>query len=167
MDEITIQKRLESAEGYLALGMHADALAELDAALAQQPDCGDAVSARAFVLLGAQRYPEAESWFRKLLVLRPADANGWIHLAYCRRRTRSLEAAVETLEQALRLRADHPLANYNMACYRAVQGRHAEALRLLENAIRKDAAYRRLATEERDLESLRPLPGFQSLVGQS
>ena len=162
-----IRKRLESAEGYLTLGMHDDALAELDAALAQQPDSGDAVAAKAFVLLCARRYAEAEAWFEKLLALRPKDTDGWIHLAYCRRRTRSLEAAVEALEHALRLHTDHPLANYNMACYLAVQGRHAEALLLLENAIRKDTTYGRLARDEEDFESMRRLPGFQSLVAQS
>lgn len=164
---MTFQKRLESAEGYLALGMHDDALAELDAALAQQPDSVEAVAARAFALLTTLRYVEAETGFKKLLALRPENVDGWIHLAYCRRRTQSLEAAVKALEQALRLRGDHPLANYNMACYRAVEGHHAEALRLLENAIRKDPTYARLAHEEEDFESMKRLPGFQSLVGQS
>jgi tetratricopeptide (TPR) repeat protein len=164
---MTIRKRLESAEGYMALGMHEDALVELDAALAQQPDCADAVSTRAFVLLHVRRYAEAEAWFAKLLALQPENTEGWIHLAYCRRRTQSLEAAVEALEHALHLQAAHPLANYNMACYRAVQGRHDEALRLLENAVRKDKAYGRLARDEEDFESIRRLPGFQSLAGQS
>jgi len=71
------------------------------------------------------------------------------------------------LEHAQRLRADHPLANYNMACYRAVQGQHEEALRLLEKAVRKEAAYRQLACEEEDFASIRRLPKFLSLTGQS
>ncbi len=164
VDDIAPPKRIESAEGYLALGMHAEALAEVDAALAQQPNFEEAVSSKAHILLCAKRYREAEEWFIKLLFLRPANADGWIHLAYCRRRTRSLEAAVDALEQALRLRADHPLANYNMACYRAVQGWHGEALRFLEKAIRKDASYGRLACEEEDFKSMKRLPAFQSLV---
>lgn len=167
MDDVEIRKHLEAAEGYLALGMHDDALVEADAVLAQQPGCEDGIGAKAFILLCARRYAEAESWFEKLLAVRPKNADDWIHLAYCRRRTKSLEAAIEALEHAQRLRVDHPLANYNMACYRAVQGRHAEALRLLEKAVKKDAAYRRLACEEKDFDSLRPLPGFQLLVAQS
>jgi tetratricopeptide (TPR) repeat protein len=78
-----------------------------------------------------------------------------------------LGVAIETLERALRLRSDHPLANYNMACYRAVQGRHEEALRLLEKAIRKDSAYRQIACDEPDFDAIRTLPGFQALTGQS
>lgn len=167
VDDVDIQKHLEAAEGYAALGMHDDALAEVDALLARRPDCEDGISAKAFVLLSARRYPDAELWLEKLLAVRPKNVDGWIHLAYCRRRTKSLEAAVETLERALSLRANHPLANYNMACYRAVQGRHEEALRLLDKAIRKDAAYRRLACEEEDFNSMRRLPEFLSLVGQS
>ncbi|MFA6562192.1 MAG: tetratricopeptide repeat protein [Verrucomicrobiia bacterium] len=167
VDAIEIQKHLEAAEGYAALGMHDDALTEVDALLAQRPDCVDGISAKAFVLLSARRYADAELWLEKLLAVRPKNVDGWIHLAYCRRRTKSLEAAIETLESARRLRDDYPLANYNMACYRAVQGRHEEALRLLDKAIRKDAAYRRLACEEEDFNSMRHLPGFLSLVGQS
>jgi len=167
VDRIEIQKHLETAEGYAALGMHDDALTEVDALLAEQPDCEDVISAKAFLLLCARRYADAEPWFEKLLAVQPKNVDGWIHLAYCRRRTKSLEAAIETLEHARRLRADHPLANYNMACYRAVQGRHEEALRLLETAIRKDAAYCGLACEETDFDSMRHLPRFLSLVGQS
>ncbi|MBI5686192.1 MAG: tetratricopeptide repeat protein [Verrucomicrobia bacterium] len=167
MDDIEIRKHLEAAEGYVTLGMNEDALAEADAVLAQQPGCEDAINARAFILLGAHRYADAEVWLEKLLAVQPKNVDGWIHLAYCRRRTKSLDAAVEALETAMRLRADHPLANYNMACYRAVQGRHEEALRLLATAIRKDAAYCRLACEEEDFNNIRNLPEFLSLTGQS
>lgn len=167
MDSVNIRQHLESVEGYLALGMHDDALAEVDAVLARQPGCAVSINARALVLLSARRYADAEVWLEKLLAVQPKSVDGWIHLAYCRRRTKSLDAAIEALEGALRLRADHPLANYNMACYRAVQGRHAEALRLLGNAIRKDAVYRQLACEEKDFDSIRKLPEFLSLVGQS
>lgn len=167
VDNIEIRKHLEAAEGYAALGMHDDALAEVDALLAQQPDHEDGISARAFILLCAHRYADAEPWFEKLLAAQPKNVDGWIQLAYCRRRTKSLDAAIEALEHARRLRADHPLANYNMACYRAVQGQHEEALRLLEKAVRKEAAYRRLACEEEDFNSMRRLPEFLSLTGQS
>lgn len=167
VDPIGIQKRLETAEGYAELGMHDDALTEVDALLEEHPGCEDAVNAKAFILLGARRYVEAEPWFVKLLAVQPKNVNGWIHLAYCRRRTKSLESAIEALEHARRLRADHPLANYNMACYCAVQGHHEEALRLLEAAICKDAAYRGLACKETDFDSMRHLPRFLSLVNRS
>lgn len=162
-----IQKHLVAAEGYVALGMHDDALAEVDAVLAQQPCCVAAITARAYILLSIRRYADAEAWLEKLLSIRPNEVEGWIHLAYCRRRTESLVVAVETLETALRLSTHHPLANYNMACYRAVEGRHKEALRLLAVAIGKDAVYRRLACEEQDFNGIRHLPEFLSLTGQS
>ncbi len=167
MDDVEIRKHLEAAEGYLALGMHDDALAEVNAVLAQQPGCEDGINAKAFVLLCAHRYADAEIWFEKLLAVRPKNVDGWIHLAYCRRRTKSLASAIEALEHAQRLRGDHPLANYNMACYYAVQGWHEEALRLLEKAVSKDPGYRRLAGEEKDFDGLRALPAFRSLVQQA
>lgn len=167
MDDIEIQKHLAAAEGYAELGMATDALAEVDAVLALSPECEVAITAQAYLLLGKRRYTEAEMSLEKLLAINPKNADAWIHLAYCRRRTKSLDAAVETLETALRLRGDHPLANYNMACYRAMQGRHEEAMKLLAKAIRKDDAYRRLACEEEDFKSIRNLPEFLSLTGQS
>ena len=167
MDSIEIRQHLEAAEGYLALGMHDDALAEVDTVLSRHPECAVGLNAKAFVLLGARRYADAEVWLEKLLAAQPKNIWGWIHLAYCQRRTKSFGVAIETLERALRLRSDHPLANYNMACYRAVQGRHEEALRLLEKAIRKDSAYRQIACDEPDFDAIRTLPGFQALTGQS
>lgn len=167
VDNIEIRRHLESAEGYLALGMHDDALAEVDAVLSQRPECAVGVNAKAFILLGARRYADAEVWLEKLLAAQPKNVEGWIHLAYCRRRTKSLDAAAETLAHALRLRADHPLANYNMACYRALQGCREESLQRLEKAIRKDAAYRQLACDESDFDSIRKLPEFQALTSQS
>ena len=166
MDDVEFHKHLTAAEGYLTLGMHDDALAEVDAVLAAKPASEAGISAKAFILLSAGRYAGAELWWEQLLAVQPDNVDGWIHLAYCRRRTKSLEAASETLEHALQLCAGHPLANYNMACYRAMQDRPAEALRLLEKAVLKDAAYRQLARDESDFDSLRRLPEFLSLTGR-
>ncbi|MCX7826070.1 MAG: tetratricopeptide repeat protein [Verrucomicrobiae bacterium] len=167
MDKIRLIKHLEAIEGYTALGMAEDALAEADAALAEAPEAEVCLRAKAFLLLSLKRYAEAAPWFEKLLAANPRNVEAWIHLAYCRRRTTSLDAAIETLQCALRLDAGHPLANYNMACYCALKGRTEEALRLLKKAIRKDPAYRELARGEADFDSIRALPEFCSLIGGS
>ena len=160
-------KLLRNVEGFLELGMHEDAIAELDAALAEHPGHEPILHSKAISLLSIPRYADAEACFQKLLEVNAKNIEGWIHLAYCRRRTTSLDAAVSALQRALDLDASHPMANYNMACYRALQGKHAEALRLLEKAIQKDPCYGQLARAESDFDSIRSLPSFQSLLGGS
>ncbi|MBI5395304.1 MAG: hypothetical protein HZA91_08425 [Verrucomicrobia bacterium] len=160
-------KHLEAIEGYLSLGMTNDALAEAEAALAEAPDAEPCLHAKASILLTLKRHAEAEAWFAKLLEVNTRSVDGWIHLAYCRRRTKSLDAATETLQRALKLDPGHGLANFNMACYRAVQGLHAEALRLLAKAVAKDAGFRKLARDEADFESIRTLAEFRAMVSES
>jgi tetratricopeptide (TPR) repeat protein len=167
VDKLRILKHLEAIEGYMALGMTEDALAEANAALADDPGAEPCLRAKASVLMTTKRYAEAEACFRELLSVNPRSVDGWIHLAYCERRTTSLEAAVETLQRALKLDPAHGLANFNMACYRAVQGLHAEALRLLARAVKKDAGFRKLARKETDFDSIRALPEFKELAGES
>lgn len=167
MDKLRILKHLEAIEGYMTLGMNDDALAEAEAALAEAPRAEPCLRAKASVLMAMKRHAEAEACFRGLLAVNAKSVDGWIHLAYCERRTTSLDAAVKTLQQALNLDPAHGLANFNMACYRAVQGLHAEALRLLAGAVKKDAGFRKLAREEKDFDNIRALPEFQDLVSES
>lgn len=167
MDTLRILKHLDSIEGYMALGMNDDALAEAEAALAEAPDAEPCLRAKASVLMSLKRHAEAEACFRQLLQVNARNVDGWIHLAYCERRTTSLDAAVKTLQQALNLDPAHGLANFNMACYRALQGLHTEALMSLSKAVRKDAAFRKLAREEADFDSIREMAEFQELTSES
>jgi len=55
-------------------------------------------------------------------------------------------------------------ALYNLACARVAQGRHDEALRLLEEALPMRDDMRATAAKDRDLEPLRAEPRFQALL---
>jgi tetratricopeptide (TPR) repeat protein len=161
---LRLQKHLEHASGYLDLKMWDDALREADAALALQPDETTAVAIKSFVLWEQNRLAEAEPCMAKLAEKNPREAGLWINLAYVRRRTQSLEAAVETLQRAFEANPKDALAHFNMACYRAMQNRPAEALALLANALALDPKLRALAKTEKDFDSLRDLPEFQRLL---
>lgn len=160
----TLQKHLEYATGYLELRMFEDALAEADLVLQQQPDNELAIAVKSSALWQANRLEEAEPYVARLAELHPREATLWINLAYIRRRTQSLEAAVETLQHAFDANPRDALAHFNMACYRAVQRRREEALLLLRNALYLDPKLRRLAKAEPDLQPLRELPEFWRLV---
>jgi tetratricopeptide (TPR) repeat protein len=162
--KLEAQRHLGYASGYLDLKMYEDALREADATLACEPDEPHAIAMKSTILWEANRLQEAEPLVAKLAEINPKESGIWINLAYIRRRTQSLDAAVATLQRAFDANPRDALAHFNMACYRAMQNRPTEALALLKNALHLDPKLRSLARAERDLDSLRELPEFRSLV---
>lgn len=162
--DVRLQKHLEHASGYLDLKMWDDALREADAALALQPEETTAIAIKSFVLWEQNRLAEVEPCMAKLAEKNPQNAGLWINLAYVRRRTQSLDAAVETLQRAFEADPKDALAHFNLACYRAVQHRAAEALALLANAVALEPKLKLLAKTEKDFDSIRDLPEFKKLL---
>ena len=158
------QKHIEYASGYLDLEMLDDAGKEADLALALAPNLPEAVAIKSEVLWRANRLNEAEPLVAKLAELNPRDSSVWINLAYIRRRTQSLDAAVDTLQRAFDANPSNALAHYNMACYRAVQQRTEEALELLRNALHLNPKFKALAKTEPDFAGLRDSAAFQQLL---
>jgi tetratricopeptide (TPR) repeat protein len=162
--KIGVRKHLEYASGYLDLKMYEETLREADAALALQPDEPHALALKSSALWRADRLREAEPFVEKLAALHPRDAGIWINLAYIRRRTQSLDAAVATLQHAFDANPRDALAHFNMACYRAVQNRPDEAMEELRSALRLEPKLKGLARVEPDLRGLREMPEFGRLV---
>jgi tetratricopeptide (TPR) repeat protein len=159
-----VQKHVEFASGYLDLKMFADALREADLALGLAPNDPHALAVKSAILWEENRLSELEPYMAKLAELNPRNPGLWINLAYVRRRTQSLDAAVETLQRAFAANPQDALAHFNMACYRAVQARPQEALILLRNALHLDPKLRDLARAEKDFDAIRDLPEFQQLL---
>ena len=158
------QKHIEYASGYLDLGMFDDAGREADLALALAPNLPQAVAIKSAVLWRTNRLSEAEPFVAKLAELNPRDSAIWINLAYIRRRTQSLDAAVDTLQRAFDANPRDALAHYNMACYRAVQQRPTEAIELLKSALHLDPKLKAIARAEPDFDGLRESPAFRKLL---
>jgi tetratricopeptide (TPR) repeat protein len=158
------QKHIEYASGYLDLKMYDDAMREADAALALDPNQSFAIAIKSAALWQSNRLSEAEPFMAKLAEMNPRESTIWINLAYIRRRTQSLDAAVETLQHAFDANPRDALAHFNMACYRAMQDRAEEALELLKNALHLDPKLKSLARAEPDLEKLRDRTEFKELV---
>ena len=159
-----VQKHVEYASGYLDLRMYDDAVHEADRALALSPNLPQAIAIKSAALWQANRLSEAEPFVAKLAELNPRDADIWINLAYIRRRTQSLDAAVDTLQRAFEVNPRYALAHYNMACYRAMQHREGEALEMLRSALHLDPKLKALAKAEPDFSELRLSPVFQQLL---
>ena len=137
---------------------------EADAALALKPDEPMAIAIKSTVFWEQNRLAEAEPCMAKLAEQNPKNSGLWINLAYVRRRTQSLDAAVDTLQRAFEANPKDALAHFNMACYRAVQNRPEEALTLLANAFALDPKLKKLAKAEKDFDAIRDLPEFRKLL---
>jgi len=77
----------------------------------------------------------AEKYFRKALVLAPADAAVHNALGKCLLESGKAEEAAREFSRALRLRPRDPLARANLALVAAMQGRWAEAANGYEKAL--------------------------------
>ena len=159
-----VQKHIEYASGYFELKMFEEALRETEAALALEPNQPQAIARKSAILWHQNRLNEAEPFVARLAEMNPRDSGIWINLAYIRRRTQSLDAAVATLQHAFTANPRDALAHFNMACYRAVQNRPEEALTLLQNALSLDPKLRDLAKAEPDFQTLRGMAAFQKLI---
>ena len=111
-----------------------------------------------------KRFDEAGTPLEKAIAVEPERPEPFVHLAYVHRRTVSLDKAIETMNRALELKPDMPLANYNLACYYAVNGAPDDALRYLRRAVNMDGDFRQIAREDEDFQSLHTNPGFRRLA---
>lgn len=152
------------AEGYLELGLHAQALRSLQrrGKLVHSDD-------RACYLMGEclrelSRFDEAIHPLRRSAELNADPTETWLALGWCYKRTGRLQEATHSLERALRDQPDDALLNYNLACYYSLAGRGLDALRRLKRAFDLDSHLRQLVEDEPDFERLRDDIGFRMLM---
>jgi adenylate cyclase len=72
--------------------------------------------------------------------------------------------AINYGKRALAIDPDDPLLLYNMACMHAMLGDADEALNCLESAVDKGYGQKDWVAQDCDLDSLRELPRFKSIV---
>jgi|ERR1051325_365905 tetratricopeptide (TPR) repeat protein len=164
VETVTFQRHLDHAQGYLMLKMYDEALAELDKVLESAPQHKDALYWKGLVHLEKGELRQAETPFLHLIALDRQHTSVYVHLAWIYRRTVSLEKAIETIQKALALNPRFPIALYNLACYRAVQGQTEDSLKALGEAVGLAGEYRGLAQGDPDFDSLRHHAEFQKLV---
>lgn len=146
---------LRAAEGYLELGMVAEAEAELERIPAEHRNLPEVVEFRILAGMAAQKWALAAGLAKHMLTIRPGVPGFWINCAYSVRRSESVEAAERILLAALKLHSDVAMIHYNLACYAAVTGRPGDAEARLSRAFALDPATREIARDDADLEVMR------------
>jgi Flp pilus assembly protein TadD len=147
--------RLSHAQGYLALGMVAEAAAELAQVPAAECGATEVLALRVAVL------QEQQDW-RGLAVAAgdyahrvPEEAAAWVTWAYALRRAESLAAAEKVLLAAEKLHPREATIQFNLGCYACQRGDLAEARRRVDRAIALDQKFAGHAATDPDLAPLR------------
>jgi TolB-like protein/Flp pilus assembly protein TadD len=153
-------------------GRLAEAAQLFEQAAAVRPEDYQAVSLLEMVYHGLGRMEEAETAQRRAtkaieehLDLNPGDARAWCLGAVNLTRLGEPEKALQWANHALELDPEEGAIYYNAACVHAIQGKHEQAVDLLEAATEK--GYRKpreWVQNDSDLRSLRDVERFRSYL---
>ena len=166
MPSLIRRKQIErQAEGYLELGMPQQALDNLGRLGGVENLGPRGLFLRGEALRELQRYGEALATLKKAADAMPGVVDVLLSLAWCYKRTGRVDAAIESMEQALEMEPDRALLHYNLACYLSLAGNKTRALTHLSRAFELESEYRALVDSEPDFDPIRSDPDFQSLLG--
>ena len=110
-----------------------------------------------------QRFTEAVAPLREAAEYEPQNVHIRLALAWCYKRCRRLDLAIEALESALEIDPALAILHYNLACYWSLAGNSKVAISYLTQAIDLEPNYRDTLQDEADFDPIRGHPHFQAL----
>jgi hypothetical protein len=149
------KRRLSHAQGYLELGMIAEAEAELARIPLAEHDGLEVISVRMAILQEQQHWPALRDLAGAFVRRSPGEPSGWVTWAYATRRAESLEAAEKILLEAEKLHPAEPTIQFNLGCYACQRGDLEVARQRVDSAIAIDAKFAVNAAKDPDLAPLR------------
>lgn len=148
-------RRLSHAQGYLGLGLLAEASAELEQIPAHDQDTLPVLAVRLALLQAQEAWAPLRAVAARCVELRPEESGFWITWAYAARRADSLAAAQAILHAAEGRHATEPTIQFNLGCYAAQLGALEAAHTRVLRAIALDRGFAALAATDPDLAPLR------------
>ena len=148
-------RRIAAAQGYVELGLHAEAREELAALPVAAHGRVDVIEITLLCLMGERRWEEAFALAAKLCQQEPAEPGGFIHAAFCLHEMNRTAEALDFLGRGPASLRTKPEYFYNMGCYHASLGHFEQSLAYLERAFEMDGDLRLHARKDRDLDALR------------
>jgi len=145
---------LDRAQGYMDLGLHDEAWAELDSLSLEDQERIDSLHLKAALLMRQKLWEDALLLSRKICDLQTSSAGGYIQAAYCLHelgRTREACHLLRTGPESLR---DEPIYHYNLSCYEVHLGELDEARALLARSFELDERLVIIAEHDPDLSPL-------------
>jgi Tfp pilus assembly protein PilF len=157
------RRHLSHAQGYLELGMLAEAEAELQCIVPPDDDTLAVIAVRMALLQEKQAWPELCRLAAICVGRAPSQAAAWVTWAYATRRSVSLEEAEKILLTAERLHRSEPTIQFNLGCYACQRGDLVTARSRVDRAIALESKFAGVAHTDPDLAPLRA----QGLYGRS
>lgn len=150
------ERRILAAQGYVELGLHEEARAELARLPLQAAERVDVIELTVLCHMGDQRWAEALVLTQKLCLMEPEEPGGFIHAAYCLHELGRTTEALDLLARGPATLRTKPVYYYNLGCYLACLGQDDKALNLLRQSFEMDGSLRSHARKDPDLDRLRP-----------
>ncbi|MGE9271427.1 MAG: tetratricopeptide repeat protein [Verrucomicrobiales bacterium] len=149
---------LQTAVGWLELGLPEDALRELEGLSARDRMQQQALEVKLVAQMKAGHWNGGADTGRLLCLRDPQEPRFFIHAAYCLHETGDTVAARNFLMKGPSNLMEEPLFHYNIACYYAVLGEAQQARVHLTKAFAMDEGLRDVAEKDQDLSGLGELP---------
>ena len=111
------------------------------------------------------RLQDAKRFYQEALRLDPGFVDALNNLGVIYIRDKEYTAAQRSFERAVRLKPGYVDAHYNLACLHAIKGDVTQSLAHLKKAVSLDHSARDWARKDTDLENLRGLPDFETIIG--
>src|SRR4051812_21327400 len=150
-----VKRHLSYAQGYLGLGMIAEAAAELDRISAPENLAVEVLAVRLAVLQEQKNWPALSALAGEVVRRAPAEAAAWVTWAYATRRADSLDAAEKILLEAEQHHPAEPTIQFNLGCYACLRGDLPGARKRVDRAIALDRKFAIAASIDPDLAPLR------------
>ena len=152
---ISTRRRIESATGYLALGMLTEASDELEAIEGEDRLLPEVMALRTDFYIEAKQWDLLLAVSRELARKSPTHHEGWIGWAYALRELDRIEEAKAVLLEAEPIHGEKlALLPYNLACYTCLLGDLTEAKKWLSRACQLDSHLKAAALADEDLKAM-------------
>jgi len=148
------QQRLQSAHGYIELGMFEEANAELEEIDPLCRHLPEVLFTRVVIYHALKKWDLMAAVAGRLVDWNPNVTSHFVDLAYAKRRAESLDVAHAVLTRAAELHPNDGTIQFNLACYESQLGNIDRAKAHLRRATEIDAKFRLMALDDPDLEPL-------------
>ncbi len=110
-----------------------------------------------------ERHQQAVDYLQQSVELEPGNLHSYLALAWCYKRLKRIDLAIESMQAAVELDGDSAIAHYNLACYWSLACHTNNALHHLTRALDLNPDYRDNIGCEPDFDNIRTNPEFQAL----
>jgi tetratricopeptide (TPR) repeat protein len=147
-------RALQAAEGYVYLGLHREALRELDRVPEIEQELADVLIARVRVLLHLQRFGAAAKLSHRGENLYRNEDEFTVQRAFALHQLQKPEEAARVLSDAPGWLRRTGILHYNLGCYEARWGNLHAARQCVATAIELNNAIKKNARQDPDLAEL-------------